>query len=120
MRRAARVGEAQAESRHRGRMSSTNSFMQAPESRFLTPCSMAKRLPACRRPNEQQAEAQPLLEQRLLHVFVAPRLAQLDHDLLAQALVAGLLLDDLLRSPRGTGGSEHSSYSLSCQKPPRS
>src|SRR5262245_50635783 len=44
----------------------------------------------------QEADAQPLLEQRLLDLLVAARLAKLHHDLLAQLLVAGLFVDDLL------------------------
>src|SRR5205807_8195300 len=43
----------------------------------------------------EQAQAQPLLEQALLDVVVAAVPALLDHDLLAQALVARLFLDDL-------------------------
>ena len=49
----------------------------------------------------------------------SPDLALLDHDLLAQALVPRLLLTIFWITPR-YGTKEHSSYSLSCQKPPRS
>ena len=75
-------------------MSPMKSFMHSPESRFLSPCSMAKRLPG--HAEREEPDAQPFLEERLLDVVVAARLAQLDHDLLPQVLVARLLLDDLL------------------------
>src|SRR5882672_2448102 len=49
------------------------------------------------RPSEgQEAQAQPFIEERLLDAVVASGLALLDDDLLAQALVARLLPDDLL------------------------
>src|SRR5258706_135364 len=44
----------------------------------------------------QQSQAQPLLEEGLLDLVVMPGLALLDDDLLAEALMPRLLLDDLL------------------------
>src|SRR5262249_25970168 len=44
----------------------------------------------------EQPDAQPLLEQDLLHVVVPPGAAVLDDDLFTEPLMPGLLLDDLL------------------------
>ena len=49
-----------------------------------------------RTPERQEPDPQPLLEQRLLHVVVPARPAQLHDDLLPQVLMARLLLHDLL------------------------
>src|SRR5438552_3457176 len=65
------------------------SLLEAP----LDGVPIARRARAAER---QQAQAQPLLEEGLLDLVVAPGLALLDDDLLAEGLVPRLLLDDLL------------------------